>query len=185
MSSFPELSADTVIDNGQLSLAYRDLSSSGIVESLLSDPRLPSVTHLDLTESNIIEERLVQLKSFPNIQTLVLDQNNLISISPCPALSSLHTLWLNNNNIDDLPKLLDDISAKFPNIKYLSLMRNPCCPGLMNVVSPDEEGNRLYRLYVFYRLPNLLTLDWADGTETVITRAICPKVMLLFVDFCV
>lgn len=84
---------------------------------------------------------------------------------------------------------MDEIEERFPRLAYLSLMRyadhsktfatsyrysdivfisrNPCCPGLMNVSSPDLDAYRLYRLYIFYRLPDLITLDWADGTDEV------------------
>ena len=50
-------------------------------------------------------------------------------------------------------------------LTYLSCMRNPCCPGLMDIVTPDEEACRHYRLYVLHRLPGLACLDATDVTE--------------------
>jgi hypothetical protein len=41
----------------------------------------------------------------------------------------------------------------------------------MNVTNPDIEAYRLYRLYIFYRLPALITLDWSDGTDEVKSEA--------------
>ena len=83
----------------------------------------------------------------------------------CPPLPTLHTLWLNNNAISDLPATMDAIGTRFPKLRYLSMMRNPACPGLMDIVEPDLESCRLYRLYVLYRLPHLLFLDGIDVPE--------------------
>jgi hypothetical protein len=77
----------------------------------------------------------------------------------------VHTLWLNNNAISDLPAAIDAIVTRFPRIKYLSMMRNPACPGLMDIVEPDLEAYRLYRLYVLFRLPQLQYLDGLDVPE--------------------
>ena len=57
---------------------------------------------------------------------------------------------------------MDAIGVRFPRLRYLSMMRNPACPGLMDIVEPDLESCRLYRLYVLYRLPQLLFLDGID-----------------------
>ena len=60
---------------------------------------------------------------------------------------------------------MDAIGLRFPRLRYLSMMRNPACPGLMDIVEPDLESCRLYRLYVLYRLPQLLFLDGIDVAE--------------------
>ena len=80
----------------------------------------------------------------------------------CPPLPNVHTLWLNNNAISDLPAAIDAIVTRFPRLRYLSMMRNPACPGLMDIVEPDLESCRLYRLYVLFRLPHLQYLDGLD-----------------------
>ena len=102
------------------------------------------------------------MKRFPQIQTLILDKNELTGVDLCPPLPTLHTLWVNNNAISDLPATMDAIGVRFPKLRYLSMMRNPACPGLMDIVEPDLESCRLYRLYVLFRLPNLLYLDGID-----------------------
>ena len=108
---------------------------------------------------------LQTLKIFPQLQTLILDKNFLTGVDLCPPLPCLHTLWLNNNAICDLPGTMDAIGIRFPRLRHLSMMRNPACPGLMDIVEPDLESCRLYRLYVLYRLPQLLYLDGIDVTD--------------------
>ena len=43
------------------------------------------------------------LRRFPILHTLVLDDNGLESLDAVPSLPKVHTLWLNNNNFTDLP----------------------------------------------------------------------------------
>ena len=51
--------------------------------------------------------RLRGLDAFPNVQTLVLDSNGLLSLPmDCPWVPSLETLWLCNNDIENLDGLL-------------------------------------------------------------------------------
>lgn len=51
--------------------------------------------------------RLRGLDSFPNVHTLVLDRNGLLSLPlDCPWVPSLETLWLCNNEIENLDGLL-------------------------------------------------------------------------------
>lgn len=47
------------------------------------------------------------------------------------------------------------------------MMRNPACPGLMDIQRPDMEACRLYRTYVVFRAPQLVTVDGVDVTEEV------------------
>jgi hypothetical protein len=93
------------------------------------------------------------------------------SLATLPPIPSLRALSLNNNGIDDLAEAMDSISLNFPNLSFLSLMRNPVSPGLMGFTgdaeadddSADEAAAR-YRLYSIYRIPTLRTLDCADVT---------------------
>ena len=54
------------------------------------------------------------------------------------------------------------MAAKFPALRMLSAMRNPCCPFLKPDAGPDAY--RRYRLRVLHRLPGLLSLDGTDVT---------------------
>jgi len=53
---------------------------------------------------------------------------------------------------------MDNISRLFPNITYLSILRNPCTP---DMYSSDDEADayQRFRYYVIYRLPTLSVLD--------------------------
>ena len=123
------------------------------------------ITHVDLTETGI--KSLDNLGRFSTIETLIVDKNALQDIKSCPILPTLETLWCNNNNITDLSTFMDDVNQRFPNLKYLSMMRNPACPALMNIINPDVEANKLFRLYVLYRMPQLQIIDCEAVTGEV------------------
>lgn len=69
--------------------------------------------------------------------------------------------------VADLPAFLDQVLERFPLISDLSMMRNPACPGLMDIKRPDMEACRLYRTYVVFRAPQLVTVDGVDVTDEV------------------
>lgn len=110
---------------------------------------------------------LTNISLFSYLETLILDKNELTDLSLCPSIPTLRTLWFNNNNVNDLPAFMDEVVAKFPSLQYLSVMRNPACPGLMNITDPDVEAIRLYRMYIIFRLPQLLVLDCTAVTPQV------------------
>ena len=151
--------ADFLMPDG-LSLAYHTFEG-GIPLTLAKSSSY--VKKIDLTETSM--KNFENLKYFTQVETIILDKNNLTDLLSSPALATLQTLWLNNNSISDLPALFDDITKKFPNLRHLSIMRNPGCPGLMDIVNPDLEAIRLYRLYVLYRYPKLVVLDFEHVTE--------------------
>ncbi|CBJ30549.1 conserved unknown protein [Ectocarpus siliculosus] len=147
-------------DGTELSLAYRPFGS--VPESLaLAEGRY--VTSLNLTECDL--KSFSNLVCFPSLQTLVLDKNDLEDIKACPTIPTLTTLWFNNNRVADLPAFLDQVLERFPLISDLSMMRNPACPGLMDIKRPDMEACRMYRTYVVFRAPQLVTVDGVDVTE--------------------
>ena len=69
-----------------------------------SSTEAANVTHLDLTECNV--KVLGNLRLYQRLETLILDKNGLKRISSCPVVSSLETLWCNNNDIEDLAILM-------------------------------------------------------------------------------
>jgi hypothetical protein len=156
---FEELIVD---DPKSLSFAYHSLDQIPI--NITKHSSSCNILKVDLTETGI--KNLQNLQYFNKLQTLVLDKNNLIDIKTIPHLPNLNTLWINNNNITDLPEFMDTIVNNCPNLRYLSIMRNPCTGGLMDIKEPDLEAIRMYRLYILYRLPQLNILDFSDITES-------------------
>ena len=156
---FEELIVD---DPKSLSFAYHSLDQIPI--NIAKHSSSCNILKVDLTETGI--KNLQNLQYFNKLQTLVLDKNNLIDIKTIPHLPHLNTLWINNNNITDLPEFMDTIVNNCPNLRYLSIMRNPCTGGLMDIKEPDLEAIRMYRLYILYRLPQLNILDFSDITES-------------------
>ena len=104
------------------------------------------------------------MRYFTKIETLVLDKNDLTTIASCPVLHKVHTLWCNNNKVTDLEKFLTEICQRFPNLQYLSLMRNPVSIfdnelDELGQLSHASEELMKYRLGVISKLPSLRMLD--------------------------
>eukprot|EP01089_Gocevia_fonbrunei_P000068 TRINITY_DN10046_c0_g1_i3.p1 TRINITY_DN10046_c0_g1~~TRINITY_DN10046_c0_g1_i3.p1 ORF type:complete len:148 (-),score=33.05 TRINITY_DN10046_c0_g1_i3:23-466(-) len=57
----------------------------------------------------------------------------------------------------ELEPFLNSISSAFPNLTYLSLLKNPSCPNYFT--GKDQEDYQRYRYFVLYKLPNLKYLD--------------------------
>lgn len=140
----------------ELSFAYRDYLSK-IPSSVLFHPFADRVIKVDLTETCFTG--LTCLTHFKNLKILVLDKIGLTSLEDLPIILSLDTFWCNNNNFQDLSGLIEDIKQHFPNVTHLSMMRNPCCPGLYDLAEPDLDAYRLNRLYTLFSLPRLTVLD--------------------------
>ena len=120
------------------------------------------------TTLNLSENRLAApagLEAFSRVHTLVLDKNGLRSCAGFPRMPAVSTLWFNNNEISDVVSFLDEVARAWPNVAYLSTMRNPCSPPLVCVSEEDAHAMRRYRLYVVFRLPRLQFLDSSPVSE--------------------
>lgn len=117
---------------------------------------------LDLSENNFGKcADFSFLTQFSALKTLILDNNNIKTLKSFPQLPSLDTLYLNNNKISSVKKLMDQCSRLFPNLTYLSILRNPCTPDMY--FSEDEaDAYQRSRYYIIHRLP---TLHMLDATE--------------------
>ena len=108
---------------------------------------------------------------FTSLQTLILDKNNLTTLDDCPRLSTVKTLWCNNNFISDFSYFLDQVKESFPNVTKLSVMRNPASPPMICLSDEDFAALERHRLYVIYRLPQLNFLDSSPVTKHDRTEA--------------
>jgi len=102
--------------------------------------------------------QVANLDQFKSLNSLVLDNNQLDSNQVFPFMPTLQTLCVNNNNISDLKVFLDSICKAFPNITYLSMLKNPACPNYY-FTGKDFDDYRRYRYYVLYRVKKLKFLD--------------------------
>lgn len=148
---------DITVEDGVLSLVGRDL---------LRIPREVSkygaeVKSLDLSYNSI--EVMENIDRFANLTSLIVDNNQLQSEQSFPYLEKLKTLSVNNNNITDLKMFIDNIKDKFPQLTYMSMIKNPACPN--EITGKDSDDYQRYRLYVLYRLKNLRFLDSSPVTE--------------------
>jgi len=131
-----------------LILAGKKLKS--LNEQPVENPK--EIHTLDLTGNNL--KHGGELRRFPNLVTLILDNNNYYLLEEFPVFPKLETFSANKNQFSNLHAFLDAAPLKFPNIKNLSLVGNPCCPFF--------EGGESYEKYkadVLYALPTLENLD--------------------------
>eukprot|EP00455_Lapot_gusevi_P045393 TRINITY_DN579_c0_g1_i1.p1 TRINITY_DN579_c0_g1~~TRINITY_DN579_c0_g1_i1.p1 ORF type:complete len:239 (-),score=22.89 TRINITY_DN579_c0_g1_i1:116-832(-) len=141
-------------DLGRVSLIGRNLESMPLDIAIQSGP---DAFQVDLTENCIKSGQ--NLDKFVNLRTLILDKNGLSSLADFPVLPTVDTLWINNNNFADLTSLMNDLERSFPNLVYLSMLRNPACPDVYFSEGITSDTYKRYRLYVIYRLKKLSTLD--------------------------
>jgi hypothetical protein len=125
----------------------------------IPDRLLPPDKHLteyfDLTENKLDDLRF--LIDFPNLQTLIVDKNQINSNVKIPHLDMLHTLWINHNQITNLSVFIQTLNTHCPQLKYLSMMNNPAAPSFFNGGSYKQYVD--YRHYVISQLPRLIMLD--------------------------
>eukprot|EP01121_Diplochlamys_sp_Union-15-3_P008840 TRINITY_DN2372_c0_g1_i1.p1 TRINITY_DN2372_c0_g1~~TRINITY_DN2372_c0_g1_i1.p1 ORF type:complete len:227 (+),score=43.07 TRINITY_DN2372_c0_g1_i1:97-777(+) len=147
-----------IFDNGTLSIVGQELKE---IPSELGFQYGYKTSTLTLSENLLTTVN--NLEKFSKLTSLILDNNYLSHTQNFPSLPSLQTLWVNNNKIESLDLFLNEIEAKFPNLAYLSMLKNPCCPNYF--VGKDTISYRRYRFYVVSRLPSLRFLDSAPISE--------------------
>jgi hypothetical protein len=89
----------------------------------------------------------------------VVDQFDLGGV----VLEKLTTLSVNDNKIDNVEVFLSGVKASFPNVTFLSMLKNPCCPNYF--MGKDQEDYKRYRLFVISMFPNLKFLDSSQITK--------------------
>lgn len=117
-----------------------DLVGRGLTSLKSEKPNIQSpekILHLDLTFNKL--EEIPELSIFPNLRTLILDDNRIQSLDTFPKLQHLETLSINKNDLCDLTELLEVAASKFPSLKNISLLKNP--------LNPFFEGEQPYKLY--------------------------------------
>mmetsp|Transcript_18311 Transcript_18311/g.25657 ORF Transcript_18311/g.25657 Transcript_18311/m.25657 type:complete len:237 (-) Transcript_18311:745-1455(-) len=157
MDTTPKEERSIVFEGNRLSVIGHGLEE--IPESL--GAQYSQAKELDLSYNSI--KKVTNLEKFTNLKTLILDNNQLDSQQTFPKSLTMQTLWLNNNNISDLKVLLDNISKSYPNLTYLSMLKNPACPNYFN--GNDFDDYQRYRYYVLYRVKTLKFLDSSPVTE--------------------
>uniref|UniRef100_A0A8C6TU64 Leucine rich melanocyte differentiation associated n=1 Tax=Neogobius melanostomus TaxID=47308 RepID=A0A8C6TU64_9GOBI len=100
---------------------------------------------------------LAGLKMFPELEELIVDNNQLGNDLRLPRLPRLHTLTLNKNQIS-----FDRVT---PALEYLSLLGNQACPNQLVSPDKDEDDYQRYRYFVLHKLPQLKFLDTRKVTK--------------------
>ncbi|KAK3788575.1 hypothetical protein RRG08_031231 [Elysia crispata] len=165
----------TVAPDGRLSLAYSDLSE--IPDSVVSECG-QSLLELDLSHNKIFDLRF--LGDLPFIKSLILDDNHLTSQVKIPFCPELHTLWINDNRIQNLANLLSTVARSCPNLRIFSMMNNEAAPSYFNGGTYEQYLD--YRYYVISCLPGLEYLDYSPVTpdEVKMAKKLFPASRLRF-----
>lgn len=136
------------------------------------------IHELDLTENNFTGATDLRfLIRFPNLNTLILDKNQIQSNFIIPVMENLTNLCVNHNKISNLAVFVKNLSTSCPNLIYLSMLNNIAAPSYFNGGSVIEHKN--YRFYVISRLIKLKMLDDKEiaDEERVQANAMYGKLM--------
>ena len=152
-----------------------DVLKSVFETSALADPRLAPtfarLTYLDISFGHL--SNLSMLAAFPNLDTIIADQNEITSLTHFPYMARLTTLSLNKNGVHDLVNFLHDAQTKLPSLVFLSLLGNPCCPsGLGRPSGPHDSHYTVYCNVVAEYLPTLRFLDSHAISADAVYRAV-------------
>ena len=116
------------------------------------------ISTLILSKNKLCSFENLNLFSYSLI-VLQLDRNNLCDdiIIKLPKLPNLKTLWLNNNNLINLKKILKILNIQCIELEYLSLLFNPLCP--FTSICQNENEIKKYKFQIMTYLPKLKYLD--------------------------
>lgn len=142
---------------------------------------LPQLVHyafrtkkLDLSFNRLVNVK--GLEKFVDLEELILDNNELTDDVNFPNLAKLVTLSVNKNRIVDLDRFASMCRWKFPQLTFLSLVGNDCCPNLTSLANSgdedEEEEYQRYRYTVLAKMPSLKFLDFTPVSETERTEAV-------------
>lgn len=159
-----------VFNSEEKSLILSDQKLSSVPESIINLYHNRGVLQLDLSYNKL--KSLSGIAYFRTLENLILDNNQLEMIGggrdefsrPNQIVNStLKLLSLNNNKISNLDQLLANLAISFPNLTYLSLLGNPCCPDNLtgwSIINPINEINyKNYRRKCCRMIPKLMFLD--------------------------
>lgn len=157
MSLKSNMSSSTDPDGSgeRLSLAYEKLTQ---IPRKIAEKFSRTTTILDLSYNNLKD--LSFLSYFRQLNTLILDHNDLPDEKTFPSLPNLELLWLNHCNIENVQDWVHRIRECCPSLRYLSLLGNPGATSSFNGNSTLEHND--YRMMVLAVLPQLRHLDDAE-----------------------
>ncbi|CAD8144143.1 unnamed protein product [Paramecium pentaurelia] len=113
----------------------------------------PTIKHLDVS-SNLLKSGK-EFSMFPNLETLIIDNNYFFRLDDFPVLPFLITLSANKNTFNNFEMFIQHCKDKFPKLNHVSLIKNPICP----MFTQGEEENIIYRAKFIQEIPLLKNLD--------------------------
>ncbi|KAG5674140.1 hypothetical protein PVAND_004125 [Polypedilum vanderplanki] len=138
-------------------LLYFEHGAEKIPDEIIAEFCHKDVTHIDFSSNSLVSIDFISY--FSNLREIILDNNFLSDQAthfPTKVFHTTHVLSLNNNKFEDLNQLIENLSHTFPNLRFLSLLGNPCNPLNENF---NEDDYQNYRLFIISRMPFLKFLD--------------------------
>jgi len=126
-------------DGGTSTVVVTTPSAEGVVGRYVLIRAIPhntAVTRLDLRDYGLSSADIYPLRYFVNLETLILNDNEITDLAPISGLTNLRALQLNGNQISDLQPL-----AGLTNLENLGLSSNE-----ITDLSPLTDITKLYRL---------------------------------------
>lgn len=154
------------LNGTQLSFIGHDCKD---IPDFLGDTYGHHTRRLDLSFNQL--RSLAGLKTFTELEELIVDNNLLGNDLQLPRLPNLHTLTLNKNRLTDIEALLEHLADVTPSLQYLSLLGNEACPNQLVSPDKDEDDYQRYRYFVLFKLPRLKFLDTRKVTRKEATEA--------------
>ena len=62
--------------------------------------------------------------------------------------------------LHDLASFIANVKKQCPKLRYLSILKNPCCPNFLVSGGKDMHDYQLYRYFVLHQLQTLKFLDF-------------------------
>ncbi|XP_070543984.1 leucine-rich melanocyte differentiation-associated protein-like isoform X2 [Ptychodera flava] len=144
----------TVFAESQISYVAHEIET---IPDFLCNKYGPIAKRLDLSFNCL--RTLSGIEKFPELEELILDNNDLDDNLQFPSMTNLRTLTLNKNKITDIDGFVAKVRDNLPSLTYLSLLGNIACPNELSSSDKDEEDYQRYRFFVIFRLNNLKFLD--------------------------
>eukprot|EP01012_Entosiphon_sulcatum_P047843 TRINITY_DN6542_c0_g2_i1.p1 TRINITY_DN6542_c0_g2~~TRINITY_DN6542_c0_g2_i1.p1 ORF type:complete len:454 (-),score=85.58 TRINITY_DN6542_c0_g2_i1:13-1200(-) len=151
--------------DGRLSVAFRGWRA--IPLNLVDRAFRNHLRSLDVSHNLLTD--LGELEEYPNLESLVCDNNRLKSTSKFPSLPKLHYFQANSNAIANLQVFAEAVRKAFPALRSLSVLNNAVCPNYFNGGSVTDYEE--FRLQLLVLLPDLTRIDVMKVTPKERERA--------------
>ena len=95
------------------------------------------------------------MDAFPNVKTLILDRNAVVTLESFPVMASVKILSLEKNKLEEVYETIKYLKQKFPSVQSLNLLANPLNP------KTKSEEYAIFRNRIRDNIESVSVLDGA------------------------